>query len=311
MYEEPPASVNPKLYKLARAVDASDGLVAVLDDDTVLPPRTLARAATLLADAELVTGIPYYVVEGGPWSRLVAAFVNGSALITYLPLTLVGPPVSINGMFYLTTRAALERAGGFAAIEDRVCDDYELAALYRRAGLRLVQASLPHPLRTSVPSASAYARILRRWLVFSLRLLRDEADPALAALVVAPSLAPGAVLACAVAARRPVLAGATLLVVAGKATFTARLRRDLLGTPSVLRDLGDEVVSDLLLPVHLLAAGAARGRITWRGKPMRVRRDGRVGQLRDPQFDTAESPQGPESSPRLDLRDQNQDPGQR
>jgi ceramide glucosyltransferase len=276
VYGEAPASANPKVYKLARAVDASDSLVAVLDDDTVLPPGTLACAATLLADADLVTGVPYYLVEGSLWSRLVAAFVNGSALITYLPLSLVGPPVSINGMFYLTTRAALERAGGFAAMEDRVCDDYELAALYRRAGLLLVQASLPHPLRTTVTSAAAYASIMRRWLVFSLRLLRDEANPSLAALVVAPGVAPGVAIACAVAARRPTLAAASLAAVAAKAVATARLRRDLLGAPSAPGDLGCEVVSDLLLPVHLLAALAARGHITWRGRPMRIGRDGRV-----------------------------------
>jgi hypothetical protein len=186
--------------------------------------------------------------------------------------------VTINGMFYLTTRTALERAGGFGAIEDRVCDDYELALAYRRAGLRLGQASLPHPLRTTVPGAGAYARIMRRWLVFSLRLLRDEANPALAALVVAPGVAPGAALACAVVARRPLLAVATVAAVAAKAASTARLRRDLLGTPTEPADLGLEVVSDLLLPVHILAAVAARGRIVWRGRPMRVRRDGTIGQ---------------------------------
>ncbi len=242
VYEAAPAASNPKLYKLARAVDAADVLVAVLDDDTVLPPGTLARAATLLADADLVTGIPYYLPDGGVWSRLVAAFVNGNALVTYLPMSLVGPPVSINGMFYLTTTAALERAGGFAAIEDRVCDDYEVARAYRRAGLRIVQASLPHPLRTTVPDAASYARIMRRWLVFSLRLLRDEADPALLALVVAPGIAPAAAIACAVAARRPSLAVATLAALAAKAVATARLRRDLIGTPTAAADLGLEVV---------------------------------------------------------------------
>jgi len=276
LYEAAPASANPKVFKLARAVDASDDLVAVLDDDTVLPPGTLARASTLLAHADLVTGIPYYLAEGGPWSRLVAAFVNGNALLTYLPLSLVAPPVSINGMFYLTTRVALERAGGFGAVEDKVCDDYELARLYRRAGLRLAQASLPHPLRTTVPSARSYSRIMRRWLVFSLRLLRDEADPALAALVVAPVVAPGAALACAVVARRPALAAAMLVAVTAKAASTARLRQHLLGTRTTPVDLGLEVVSDLLLPVHVLAAVAARGRITWRGKPLRVARDGRI-----------------------------------
>jgi hypothetical protein len=162
-----------------------------------------------------------------------------------------------------------------------------------------------------VPSATAYFRIMRRWMVFSLRLLRDEANPALAALVVAPSLAPGAAIACAVVGRKPALAAATLAALTAKTVATARLRRDLIGTPTTTADLGLEVVSDLLLPVHVLAAAAARGRITWRGKPMRIGRDGRVGQLRDPHFDTAEGPQGPKLSLRRDLRYQNQDSGQR
>jgi hypothetical protein len=44
---------------------------------------------------------------------------------------------------------------------------------------------------------------------------------------------------------------------------------------------------------------------------MRIGRDGRVGQRRDPHFDTPEGPQAPESGLRPDLRYQNQDAGQR
>jgi hypothetical protein len=117
---------------------------------------------------------------------------------------------------------------------------------------------------------------MRRWLVFSLRLLLDEANPALAALVVAPGLAPGAAFALGFAARSPTVIAATLTAVAAKAFATAQLRRDLIGAPTTAADLGIEVASDLLLPVHVLAAVAAQGRITWRGKPMRIGRDGRV-----------------------------------
>ena len=310
-YGGAPAGVNPKLYKLARAVDSADDLVAVLDDDTVLPVGTLARAATLLADADLVTGIPYYLPSGGLWSRLVAAFVNGSALVSYLPLSLVGEPVSINGMFYVTTRAALERVGGFAKIEDKVCDDYELALLYRRAGLRITQASLPVQLRTTVPDAASYAGLMRRWMVFTQRLLRVEADLPIAALVVAPGVLPSAAIALAVGTRRPLLAAATLAAMAAKTVATARLRRDLVEVPTAPMDLVLEVVSDLLLPVHVLAAVAARGRITWRGRPMRVGRDGRVAPLSDPRFDTPDGSEVPESAPGRDLRYRFADPGQR
>jgi ceramide glucosyltransferase len=126
----PPQGRNPKVFKLALGLpQVPGGLIAVLDDDTVLPAGALGRARLALEHGDLATGLPYYRPEGSFFSRLVAAFVNANALTTYLPILSFRRPVTINGMFYLTPKATLERLGGFAAIEERLCDDYELAQL--------------------------------------------------------------------------------------------------------------------------------------------------------------------------------------
>ena len=72
--------------KLALGEPHCTELVAVLDDDTVLPPGALDRARAALRDADLATGLPWYDSGAGPWNALVAGFVNGNALVTYFPL---------------------------------------------------------------------------------------------------------------------------------------------------------------------------------------------------------------------------------
>ena len=266
-----PAGANPKVYKLARAVDADDQLLAVLDDDTVLPVGALDRARGALAGADLVTGLPTYESATG-WSGLVAGFVNANALLTYLSPLAFGPPVTINGMFYLTTAGALARSGGFGAIEHLACDDYELARAYRAAGLRLCQTSIEVRLRTRVPDAGAYLRLLRRWTVYAVRLLRDDHEPALVVLTVLPSvLPPLALLLAAVGGSWP-LALVVPGVLLGKALALTALRRAQ-GAPP-MTGISYQVAADLLQPLHAIAALAARGHITWRGRRLRLGRDG-------------------------------------
>lgn len=81
-----PPLTNPKVFKLALGEPHCTDLVAVLDDDTVLPPGALDRARAALSEADLATGLPWYDSGVGPWNALVAGFVNGNALVTYFPL---------------------------------------------------------------------------------------------------------------------------------------------------------------------------------------------------------------------------------
>ena len=268
-----PPRTNPKVFKLALGLAHGTELVAVLDDDTVLPPGALERARAALAEADLATGLPWYRPDNGPWSSLVAGFVNGNALISYFPLLGFTPPATINGMFYLTSRAALERAGGFESILDRVCDDLELARAFRAAGLRPAQTTITHPLTTDVPDAAAYRRLMHRWMVFAARLLRTSVTPPMAALVVLPVALPPIALGLAVAAHSVGAVAGIAAAVAAKVLATQALRARC--TPQVPRRFAAEYAADWLLPLQSALGLALPGHIVWRGRRLRVV-DGRL-----------------------------------
>jgi ceramide glucosyltransferase len=265
-----PEGLNPKVFKLARALPECGELVAVLDDDTVLPPGALERARRELSRGDLVTGIPVYRPGRGPYSRLIAAFVNGSALITYLPVLWFISPVTINGMFYLTRRSVLESLGGFAAIGDRLCDDYELAKLYRSAGHRIAQSTIVHPLSTTVPDFGAYLRLMRRWMIFAGQLFREELPVAVAGLVVLPALLPLTLLLSAALYGQPLLLAVVIGSFLAKATAMAVLRRRAAATAEGPRTVLLEVLADLLLPLNTVSALVRPGVVQWRDRVIRV-----------------------------------------
>lgn len=267
-----PELTNPKVFKLAIGVDACDTeLVAVLDDDTELPPGSLGRARAALAGADLVTGLPWYRPGGGPWAALVAGFVNGNALVTYFALP--GEPISINGMFYLTSRTALTRAGGFGAILDRVCDDLELARAFRAVGLRLAQTTITHPVATDVPDSAGYARLMHRWMVFTARLFSTSMTWPLALLIVLPGAMPVVALSVALAAGSGAPAAGVAAAVAVRVLASQGVRARL--APEIPRRFWPEYVADWLLPVQAAAASLRAGRIEWRGRRLRIV-DGRL-----------------------------------
>lgn len=268
--EPPPPGVNPKVHKLAAFAPGAGPVIGLLDDDTVLPAGGLARLAGALADADLVTAVPVYVERGGLCSRGVAAFVNGSALVTYLPMARTGPPVTVNGMVLLTHRDALARVGGLAALVDATCDDYALARLYRAHGLRIVQTTQPAQVATTVAGPVAYARLMRRWLLFGTEVVRRDPGPRLAALAVLPTVLPALAVGLGIAARSPRALGVTGAVLLGSALATRTLRRRLGTTGTGALGVLLEPVSALLTPAHALAAVLGPRHVVWRGRRMRV-----------------------------------------
>lgn len=263
---------NPKVAKLVVGLERAGPLVAVLDDDTVLPAGALERAVDALADGDLVTGVPVYREQGSLWSRLVAGFVNGSSLVTYPTLARVGAPVTINGMFSLTRRSVLEELGGFVAIQGRVCDDYELALLYRRAGLRIVQSPVVHALATTVRGPGDYLRIMRRWMVFATQVLRADLTAAMVVLVVLPTALPLAALAAAALSGRPEVVGAVVAGLLAKAVAMALLRRAHPPAPCGPLGVLLEVVADLATPLHAVAATVGPRTVMWRDRQVEVPR---------------------------------------
>ncbi len=201
-----PDTTNPKIYKLQRVLDrlgdAFDYLV-ILDDDTVLSAESLQVAVWRLASSaeldksaelcrpKLFTGLPHYAAGDNLWSNLVASFVNNNSALTYLPLLNFGPPVSINGMFYVLPVAAFHKIGGFRPVESWLCDDFAVKEHVTALGWQIEQGVSSATVQTRVRDGRHYIQLMHRWMVFG-RLL-FEAQPwskrlALGLFLAAPSM---------------------------------------------------------------------------------------------------------------------------
>lgn len=267
----PPPHLNPKVFKLLRGSEAvATHWLAVLDDDTVLPPGTLGRAMAMAQPDCLVTALPVYRARLTPWSRLVTGFVNGNAVLTYPPMAWLGASRTINGMFVVMRRADLASRDGFAPILAHVTDDYALARLFLDRRGCIVQTCLWHPIETTVTGAGAYFRLMRRWMVFGRIYALENRDPATLLLVVLPGLLP-LPLICLGALLGPGALALALVLLALKAGAAWWLTARLCGEAAPRGDLAYMVAADILLPIHMVAALIRPRRIRWRGRELRLR----------------------------------------
>lgn len=273
-----PQGVNPKLFKLDRALAQCRGdVVLVLDDDARLPAATL-EALTMALEAEngdsravIATALPIYLPARGAGARLLARFVNDSAAVTYLPPRLGARTPTINGMCWAMRRDALHAIGGFAPQLRHLTDDLAMARAVLAAGGRIEQRSEPVWLRTDLPDVVAYVRQMHRWMLFALLLVRSEPWPSRLRIALdqgLPTCAPWlSILAFALLPTWPgavALSAGLLLHVVGR----RGLQRACAGAAAAMQPLTSLLVA-LLLPLHLAHALVDR-RIRWRAHRYRV-----------------------------------------
>jgi ceramide glucosyltransferase len=269
----PPADGhNPKLHKLALARPAvREPVLLVLDDDTRMPAATLAALLRKLDSSDLATSLPAYLDDGRWPSRLLAQFVNNNSALTYLPLLAFRPPVTINGMAYALRCDFLDALGGFAPLLGFLADDLAVAERALAAGGRIEQSARTHWVETTVRDFGHYLRMMHRWFLFALLLLRKQ--PASLRLVIGglhalPPLLLVALVAITALAPAPLTVGILLSVIVLRALGLTALQHSIHG-----RSLHAPLVSlagELLQPLHLLHAICWR-RIVWRKRYYRVR----------------------------------------
>jgi glycosyltransferase involved in cell wall biosynthesis len=244
--------------QLADAVPDADILVFV-DADVVLAPDAVAAAVDLLGDADLLTPYPR-IVTGTVGERLVQPLLQWSWL-TFLPLRAMerSPRESLaaaGGQFLVVRRTAYERAGGHAAVRDKVLEDIELARAIKRSGGRIALAD---------GSALASCRMYTSWssLVdgYGKSLWASFGSPVGAGLVVAVLL---------------VLYVAPLFLFSwfGLAAYLL----GVLGRVVSARATGGRAFPDALAhPISIVLFGwlvarsyARRGTAAWKGRPVEV-----------------------------------------
>jgi hypothetical protein len=243
-------------HQLASLASAADVLVFV-DADVVLAPDAVAAAVALLDAARVDLLSPYpRIVATGLGGRLVQPLLQWSWL-TFLPLRAMerSPRPSLaaaGGQFLVVTREGYRRAGGHAAVRDRVLEDIELARAVKRTGGRVALAD---------GSRIAECRMYGSW-----RELRDGYAKSLWAAFGSPAGAAAVVLllfllylAPLTSLGLPALAGYGLgvagRVVAARATG-GRAWPDALAHP----------VSIVLFGYLVARSYATRGRLFWKGR---------------------------------------------
>jgi len=247
---------NPKVAKLARTLElVTEDVTVVLDDDTRIGVVELGRLRAALDTADLVTGLPVFVFRGSVYERFLGGFVNGSALLTYLPAAALGVQRTINGMIYALRTEELRKMGGFAAILNELTDDYALARLYERNGKRVLQSAVCVSVGVTIRDAAHCGRLLRRWFVFANRYLRRNMGVPLFLLTILPSLLPIAGL---------FFGWEWLLVLLAKAVLNRWLLWHVSGRGSDGLDILFEVLADILAPLFYLSALVRPGELSWR-----------------------------------------------
>jgi hypothetical protein len=245
-------------HQLASLASAADVLVFV-DADVVLAPHAVAAAVALLdeAGADLLSPYPR-IVAAGLAERLVQPLLQWSWL-TFLPLRAMerSPRPSLaaaGGQFLVVSREGYRRAGGHAAVRDRVLEDIELARAVKRAGGRIALAD---------GSRIAECRMYGSW-----REMRDGYTKSLWASFGSPAGAAAVVLLLLLlyvvplaflgpAALAGYLLGVTGRVVAARSTG-GRAWPDAIAHP----------VSIVLFGYLVIRSHALRRRLSWKGRPL-------------------------------------------
>ncbi|EYS87854.1 Fe-S oxidoreductase [Cupriavidus sp. SK-4] len=119
---------------------ATHDVLVIADSDIAVPPDYLARVTAPLVDAGVgvVTCLYRGNPTGGPWSRIGAQFINDWFAPSVRIAHAGGSQRFAFGATIALRRDALEAIGGFAALSERLADDYWLGELTRQQGLRTV-----------------------------------------------------------------------------------------------------------------------------------------------------------------------------
>ena len=247
---------------------ARHGTLVVSDSDVRVPADYLERVVAPLGDLSvgLVTCGYRGVASRGPWSQLLAAFVNGWFMPSVYLGDALGASDFVSGVTIALRRDTLASVGGFEAIADQLADDHRLGELTRARGLATVLSDMTVETKIDERSALELIRHELRWL----RTIRAVRPGGYAAAFITFPL-PVAVIGTLLASGSD--AALTMLA----ATVLARLLLHFDGSRKGTAALGLWVipVSDTLAFI-LWCWGFLSRHVHWRQARFRVARDGTV-----------------------------------
>lgn len=244
--------------------------LVIADSDIAVEPDYLERVTAPLADASVgvVTCLYRARSVGGFWARLGTQLVNGwfapSVRVTHLS----GSSRFGFGATLAVTRETLDRIGGLRVLKDELADDYWLAELSRRHGLRTVLSEVEVATDVIEPALGPLWLRETRWLR-TIRALNPAGFAFLFVTFTSPWLLVGTALAVHLAGTAAGLAAAASVALGAAARFVLHARGAARADGWRWDDLALVPLRDTLLALEWL--GAAFGsEVVWRGARMPV-----------------------------------------
>lgn len=263
-----PAQMNPKVFKLINGSEmVRTPYIAVLDDDTYLPISTAADLVDKAQGSMVATALPSYRNEGKCSGLLLAQFVNNNSALTYLTALSFGRPISINGMCYVMKRDHIRI---FQNISHHLTDDLALAGEVKRVGGKIHQSSQAVKLITDITDFSHYLRMMHRWYLFALILLKEQSGGKKALIAFLHGWHPivlWMMLLLLVLHPTPTMFIVVIVCLLLRSWILVMLQKRIFGRSLHLPLLS--ILSELLQPLHLVHASLNRN-IRWRSRRYRV-----------------------------------------
>ncbi|MHC4952920.1 MAG: glycosyltransferase [Planctomycetota bacterium] len=260
-------AANPKVAVLIPGERAARfGIIAASDSDVRPDPLFLRDIANALDGSEPADAVSFAPVLFGAESlpsRLAGLAVNTDF---FLAVLLAGRWV-MTGSAVAVRREALEKIGGWSAVQDRIADDYALGQALRKNGYKLTLAHRATRIRCAPTGWGATGAWMMRWA----RTVRAAAVlPYLGALVLAA--APLLLVVSILIQYSPLavwlLVGITLARVGTAVAIELRYVWD----GSTIRTLPYLPLLWVLEPAFLLCGLLGRI-VVWRGRRYRLRGD--------------------------------------
>jgi ceramide glucosyltransferase len=241
-------------------------IVIVSDSDIRVDPDYLARVTAALQQPGVgaVTCLYHGVATTGLWSHLSALAVNAH----FLPSVVLGLSSGLAQPCFGSTialkRSTLEEIGSFAALADRLDDDYAIGAAVRQRGQAVAIPPFTVSHLCSEPSLPELWRHELRWA----RTIRSIAPVGHAGSVVMHAL-PWALVALALAPWSGLLVSATAMTLAAVLCRAALLRQVALAFGLPPQPYWLVPIRDLMSFSVFVASFLGRN-VSWKGQRYRL-----------------------------------------
>ena len=272
--EPVPPNVNPKVFKLEKAIsNVKTEYTIILDDDVVIDMEFFNRINLYLNTKEvLISAIPYNYDNKTFFSKLISAFVNSQSFFTYFTMAYLKQTKTINGMFYMAKTDIFIKYKAFENIKYYLCDDFALASFLRSKNVELIQSAIYCNVRTTVTNLRAYVRLLKRWLLFANVYMSEEISINFVIFALLPNMLPLALIITSLfyGLNYILVAIFTLLI---KGFISYIFRYHLLHKKESFNMILFEVLQELTLPIIYFYTLISKPVIIWRNKKIKVSKD--------------------------------------